>query len=90
MPTKKELENKYYDLVAVARKTTDDIENIFELKKWYEEMLVKYPDECNDLKSKNKSEWTHGFNSGMLACLRLISGGKITDKNFEQFPCLDT
>ena len=90
MPTKNELETKYCGLVAFARKTTDDIENIYEVKKWYEEMLVKYPQECNDLKSKNESEWSHGFNSGILACLRLISGGKITDNNFEKFPCLNT
>ena len=36
------------------------------------------------------TEWHHGFNSGMLACLWLVSCARIYPNNMEDFPVLDT
>lgn len=38
----------------------------------------------------SSDNWQHGFNSGVLATLRLIDGGKIRYEDWEEFPMLDT
>jgi hypothetical protein len=55
-----------------------------------EELIEKYPDETNKLLLGEKSDWHHGFNSGMLACLRLVSCARIYTNNMEDVSCLDT
>ena len=73
------LEEKYESLVWYARSKPKD--SVFwdsvstEIKEGAlnAQALVeeKYPDEVDDLRSPH-SDWSHGFNSGMLACLRLV------------------
>jgi len=106
-------EKKYFDLVWYARSRpadhpswADTPESIrtgaLNAQAKVEEM---YPDEIDDLRSET-GDWEHGFNSGMLACLRLVMTAQhreqITDEEgetcwyggvedaIEEFPCLDT
>jgi len=75
----KEWEQKYFDLVWYARKPPKDHP---EWGSWSSSISAaaknamaqveeKYPDEVDALKS-DSGDWEHGFNSGMLACLRLV------------------
>ena len=75
-----ELHKKYCDLVWYARSepkghlewlvTPTDIKNkAYNVKARIEEL---YPDEIDNIRCDDIGDWTHGFNSGMLACLRLI------------------
>ena len=80
-------EQKYFELVWYARKPpkghpewdtwspsiSDGAKNAMA------EVEEKYPDEIDALKS-DTGDWDHGFNSGMLACLRLV----MTAQNREQ------
>lgn len=106
-------EEKYFDLVWYARKppkghpewdtfAPDIRTGALNAMARVEE---KYPDEVNALKG-DTGDWEHGFNSGMLACLRLIRCAQnrlpITDEDgetywiggveeaIEEFPLLDT
>ena len=73
------LEEKYESLVWFARSNPKD--SVFWDKVPAEirtgalnsqaRVEEQYPDEIDELRSDHGS-WTHGFNSGMLACLRLI------------------
>jgi hypothetical protein len=51
-----------------------------------------YPKETGDLNSPDISDWTHGFNSGMLAALNLVTSAIDfgMDIALEEFPMLDT
>jgi len=66
-----ELQEKYFDLVWLARSRTEnhDIPNV---KAAFDRTRVKYPGELEKLRGENGS-WQHGFNSGMLACSRLLN-----------------
>ena len=106
-------EKKYFDLVWYARSPPSDDPSWVDTPESIrtgalnsqakvEEM---YPDEVDELKSE-ASDWTHGFNSGMLACLRLVMTAQnreqLTDDEgetywyggvddaVEEFPFLDT
>ena len=51
-----------------------------------------YPDEVDQIRSFKRGDWTHGFNSGVLAALRWLitaehEGLALAD---EEFPQLDT
>jgi hypothetical protein len=66
------------------------------LKGMLESMMktqAKYPDECAKLDS-DEGDWHHGFNSGMLAAIRLIggleAGGEEAEFAIQEFPELDT
>lgn len=86
-----EQEMKYCDLVAYARKRSEDIESIPRLKEWVDNMIEKYPNECYNLSAEN-GDWHHGFNSGCLAAFRYITTMMtvgLEDAN-ESFPELDT
>tara|TARA_R110000737_G_scaffold18236_1_gene36202 strand:+ start:1197 stop:1499 length:303 start_codon:yes stop_codon:yes gene_type:complete len=69
---------KYDTLVWYARKNPEKIlENspreIYEgMMKGLERCEKKYPRECKSLNDPERSDWTHGFNTGMLAALTLI------------------
>jgi hypothetical protein len=85
-----EMENKYFDLVWVARKRKEDIpvagKGMARVKK-------AYPKECKELTGKD-GQWHHGFNSGCLAGFRFALGlmGDAADAHMaeENFPFLDT
>ena len=86
-----ELEGKYLDLVWYARsnamKYPDMAAQIFKAQAQIER---KYPD---DIKKFNEnSDWQHGFNSGMLACIRFIYAmdDDGLEEAIENFPELDT
>lgn len=66
------IKDKYYDLVWFARKDDEDLQ-IPIVKEIYDGVCAKYPDEVRDLRNQHIGNWTHGFNSGMLACARLLS-----------------
>lgn len=63
-----ELICRYFDLVWIASK--DPIE--FAGKDFYERVAQKYPEELLKLQDPGDGDWQHGFNSGMLACARLL------------------
>ena len=84
----KDLHDKYFELVWFAKRLPDDYENP-NIKKLINEIIEKYPKETTELQDEN-SNYYHGFNSGMLACLRLVSCARIYPDNLEEFPCLDT
>lgn len=67
-----DLEKKYFDLVWMARKNPKDLRDP-NLKKIFNEVSAKYPGELKKLQGQ-EGDFTHGFNSGMLACVRLIDG----------------
>jgi len=91
-PTKNELwrqyHEKYFDLVWLARKHPEDLNNPL-VREQYDRIEEQYTQEVDDLLNAN-SDWNHGFNSGMLACLRLLSPGRMTKQKIEEFPELDT
>jgi hypothetical protein len=80
---------KYCDLVWLARKLPDDWENPI-IKLQIDVVCNKYPTETNDLLYNDEQNWHHGFNSGILAALRLVSCARIYPENIEEFPMLDT
>ena len=53
---------------------------------------AKYPEETATLADPEIGDWAHGFNSGMLACLRFISSVLVDGLEIatEEFPDLDT
>ena len=88
------LEKKYFDLVWYARKPRDENDEVtvvmmtrdhpttLEIAEGATQQAAKvakkYPEEVAELNSDD-GDWSHGFNSGMLAALRLVqemeSGG---------------
>ena len=76
-----EMEDKYFDLVWYARKDKDRngaywnrtpenikqgaFKNIARIEEFY-------PDECDELNCPKRGDWTHGFNSGVLAAMRFV------------------
>lgn len=68
----RQIKDKYFDLVWLARKHPEDL-NIPGVKKAYDEVCAKYPGELEKLQDMDSGDWAHGFNSGMLACSRLLS-----------------
>lgn len=84
--------NKYFDLVWYARANkpkllaAEQYEDVYKMN----EIEKKYPNEISDLGSDDN--WSHGFNSGMLAASRLYLG--MIEESVEdailEFPCLDS
>ena len=76
-----ELREKYFDLVWYARKFPEDrkikgvIENMTRIEKEYPEEIARF---------SNTPDWTHGFNSGALAILRLMSAYALEDDWIEE------
>ncbi len=96
--TKKELfdtidekEEMYFRLVWYARSLgrNSDVPGVIEA---CEEVETNYPSEVKALREDETGYWQHGFNSGMLACLRYINTldklGK--DQADEEFPELSS
>lgn len=90
--SKSEFEEKYRKLVWYARSDGHASPNP-RVRDAFAEVQAMYPSEAAALKSDQDGEniqWTHGFNSGMLAALRLIRGGRVTHASQASFPNLDT
>ena len=66
------LERKYEMLVWYARKSAEQIATIEGVRVAAESLEKEYPDETSDLRSTIAGDWTHGFNSGMLAGTRFV------------------
>jgi hypothetical protein len=84
------LQEEYDDYVSLARKTEED--RVFPL---VDKLFNDHPEMLEKLNS-DSGDWQHGFNSGVLAYTRLISG-IIQARNameiaeaYEDFPSLDT
>ena len=86
-PNRAELEHKFFKLVWFARSDPDTTDPV--VRSIRNELKEQYPDEIERL-AEGGGDWEHGFNSGMLACLRLLSSAKITKNNRNEFPFLDT
>jgi hypothetical protein len=67
----KQLERKYETLVWYARKTPEQIATFPGLQAAVDRVEQQYPIETADLNSAERNDWSHGFNSGMLAATRL-------------------
>jgi len=82
-------QHKYEELVWFARSGRNI--HIPSVIKHRETIKNQFPTEIQQLQNEN-SDWTHGFNSGMLAGMRLITS--MMDINIEHaienFPELDT
>ena len=91
-PTKTQLINdlqeKYFDLVSLTRKHDEDFKHPA-VNAMFDRLMQECPEEIDNL-SGDESKWHHGFNSGMLACLRLIGTGRMTMQKIVEFPELDT
>ena len=93
-----EIIDKYGDLVWFA---SSDPETYPTACEPYRAILRKYYKECKALKDDDEN-WQHGFNSGMLACARLLSMyvGEVDEfllnrsesiaVGEKEFPCLNT
>jgi len=80
--------------VWLARKSEED-EEIPIVKEHCKRIRTEYPKETENLADPERGDWEHGFNSGMLAAVRLIGayvdGSKRDIKMMEEwFPDLDT
>lgn len=64
----RQMEEKYFNLVWYARSKPSSVTN--EPRK---DVETKYPVEVKKLQADD-GNWTHGFNSGMLAGMRLVLG----------------
>lgn len=83
-----ELHDKYESLVWYSRTDRDrwDIKAVYAKIR---DIHKKYPSEIKKLVGEN-SDWHHGFNSGMLACLRLHDYPLGIIDGLNEFPMLDT
>jgi hypothetical protein len=83
-------QDKYADLLWYARSMPEH-ESIKGVKENKERIENLYPNEVKELQSE-RSDWQHGFNSGMVAALRYIL--TMDDLGLEQankeFPELDS
>jgi hypothetical protein len=78
-----QLETKYFDLVWLARKKPD---------MWYhpvigpmiKEVEEKWPKESEILSRPKEGDWQHGFDSGILACVRLLQAYTQSDKELRE------
>ena len=100
-----EMSSKYLDLVWYARKAPLDDPDYWdgvpeEIKHGAGNSMSRveemFPDEIDELKSDH-GDWTHGFNSGMLAAIRFVLTAEYDDDPdgglqgaIEDFPELDT
>ena len=79
----RELEDKYFDLVWLARKPNpndpDGMAEFFDdgctlsTRMHMAELKAKYPSEVHRLSCPESGDWEHGFNSGILAAMRFLT-----------------
>ena len=87
------LEEKYFNLVWLARKYPEDYKNP-KIAPQIKEVKDLYPDDVAHLSCPKEGDWAHGFNSGCLATFRYILTS-LEDKDGlqqadDEFPFLDT
>jgi len=86
--------DKYFDLVWYARKDEDKLveEERFDILATMQKIEKKYPKETQELKDYETGDWSHGFNSGMLAGSRLYLAmiEENVERALEEFPFLDS
>lgn len=86
--------DKYFDLVWYARKDEVKLleEERYDILATMKKIEKKYPKETEELNDPELADWSHGFNSGMLAASRLYL--TMIEENCEQaieeFPFLDS
>jgi transcriptional regulator of met regulon len=73
------ISEKYCDLVWLARKDDALLDERPDIRVIYEKVCAKYPKEVTHLQCPNVGDWHHGFNSGMLACARLLRAYTLED-----------
>lgn len=79
-----ELHDKYFNLVWLARKTAAD-EKIPIIATKTKEVRWKYPEEAKKLCVPGTTgDWQHGFHSGMLAAVRLVSAYTNSETELEE------
>lgn len=61
--------DKYCDLVWLAR--SDRYGSEPHIREIIEKKIAEYPEDYAEMKDPDTGDWTHGFNSGMLAASRL-------------------
>ena len=90
-----ELQEKYCDLVWLARKEPEWLRDDHPAMPKMVQVKMKYPEEAEQLSCPDEGDWAHGFNSGCLAAFRLAVGlldcqrsGVKTE--LDEFPFLDT
>lgn len=88
----KQLERRYESLVWHARKSANDIATIEGVRLAANQLEAECPDETRALHSPITGDWTHGFNSGMLAATRLVIDALDNgiEEAYEFFPDLNT
>jgi hypothetical protein len=84
-------QDKYFDLVWLARRLPEDYNNP-KILKIINRIKKEYPQEVESLSDAENGNWEHGFNSGVLAAMRYIlhldsEGVEFADI---EFPMLDT
>ena len=84
------LEDKYFTLVSYARKAKS---GPTAPTAWLQQTRAAYPAETAALAGEH-GNWDHGFNSGILAAMRLVlgivAGGSDAQMARDEFPFLDT
>ena len=88
MSNKSELLQKYLDLVRYAPRLKFGSSQCEWIGSSRYEVEKLYPEETRKLAS-SEGVWNDGFNNGMLAALRLISGGHVTQQSLDKFPDLN-
>ena len=85
-----EKESKYFDLVWYARKSPEHYD-LPKVKEKIDEIEKLYSLETKQLQGED-GDWSHGFNSGMLAGMRYVLSLYDLGKEHaeEEFPFLDT
>ena len=83
----KALENKYEMLVWYARKSPQQIATMEGVRIAAMRVESDYPEETAALRSHDAGDWSHGFNSGMLAATRyaldcFVTGIEMADMAF--------
>jgi len=79
----KELNEKYNDLVWMARSSPELHAKRPDIKKIFNDTSAKYPGELEKLQ-KDQTNWQHGFNSGILAIVRLLSAYSLSYNHKEE------
>jgi len=86
--------DKYFDLVWYARKDENKLleEERYDVLASMKKVEEKYPKETEELNDPELCDWSHGFNSGMLAASRLYLSmiEENVEQAIEEFPFLDS
>ncbi len=77
-----EIQEKYCALIWMARTDEELLEERPDIRGVFNRTVAKYPGELEKLQEYD-GDWHHGFNSGMLACARLLHPYTLPD-NFHQ------